>query len=220
MTATPHLSGSPPAPRQPAALATLSPAPTMNVVRPDINLLEQFRDGDPAAFAELLHQHQSAIHGYLYRCGLSEAQRDDLFQEIFIKVSRAASTFLPERPFKPWLFKIAVNTVRSHFRRRHVEAAEFQDRQAASPEPSGEAMVAARETARWLQDAIVRLPPAQREVVNLVCGERLPQAQVAQLLEMPLGTVKTLLRRARLTLARQLAARNARTARESHLESP
>lgn len=200
----------------------MSGRPTVSIMtspRPDIDVLERFRDGDASAFAELLHRHQHAIYGYLYRCGLSEASRDDLFQEIFIKVSRASSNYDPERPFKPWLFTIAINTVRSHHRKRQLLATELGEDDAASTDPSGDAIVAAKQTAAWLETAIARLPFAQREVVNLVCGEQLKQADVAEMLDMPVATVKTLLRRARLALARQLSARNARTAREAHQES-
>lgn len=191
----------------------------MPVSRPDTQLLERFRDGDAQAFADLLDRYQSAIYGYLCRSGLGDAQRDDLFQEIFIKVSRAAPTFAPERPFKPWLFKIAINTVRSYYRKRQLVAAELSEGEHAGTAPSGDAVVAAKETAAWLEAAIARLPLAQREVVILVCGEQMPQAEVAEALGLPLSTVKTNLRRARLTLARRLAVRNAQTAHEAHKES-
>lgn len=185
---------------------------------PDTELLVRFRDGDTAAFAELMHRYKDAIYGYLCRCGLREATRDDLFQEIFIKVDRAAATFAPERPFKPWLFKVAVNTVRSHFRKRELLATDIEACEPASPEPSSEALMAAKETAEWLEAAISRLPLAQREVVILVCAEQMAQVEVAEMLALPVNTVKTLLRRARITLARWLAARNARAAREADEE--
>ena len=216
----PRATASPTSRREPATPVRLSHAPVMSAPNPDRELLLQFRAGDAAAFSELLHRYQGAVYGYLFRCGLNRAACDDLFQDIFIKVSRAAPTFACDRPFKPWLFKIAVNTVRSHFRKRAPVVAELDRHDTASGEPAGDALVAAKETAAWLEHAIAELPLAQREVVELVCKQQLKQADVAEMLELPLNTVKTHLRRARLTLARQLAARNARTARESHQESP
>lgn len=206
--------------RDGSASVRLAAIPAMPAARPDSELLQRFRDGEAQAFADLLYQYQSTIYGYLCRCGLGGAIRDDLFQEIFLKVSRSASTFSPERPFKPWLFAIAVNTVRSYYRKRQIVAAELSESEHASAQPSGEALVAARETAEWLEAAIASLPLAQREVVILVCAEQLPQAEVAEMLGFPLSTVKTHLRRARLTLARRLTARNARTAREAAHDAP
>ena len=197
---------------------TLLSVSAMPAAQPDTELLTRFRDGDADAFAQLLHRYQDTVYGYLCRCGLGEDTRDDLFQEIFIKVSRASSTFEPARRFKPWLFAIAVNTVRSHYRKRQLATAELSGCEPASAEPSSEAWLAARETAAWLEGAMATLPLAQREVVILVCCEQLKQAEVAEMLALPVNTVKTLLRRARLTLAQKLTARNARAAHEAHKE--
>ena len=77
------------------------------------------------------------------------------------------------------------------------------------PQPDPERIVAGRETAAWLEGAIAALPPAQAQVLVLVSLAGLPQGQVAEALELPLNTVKTHLRRARLRLAEALAGREA-----------
>ena len=75
-------------------------------------------------------------------------------------------------------------------------------------------MVVARQTATWLEEEIRRLPFMQREVLVLACIENLAHKEIAAALELPLNTVKTHLRRARLALVRQLARRNASMQRE------
>ena len=184
---------------------------------PDTELLRRFSSGDPAAFAVLVRRHQSQLYGYLCRCGVSPSGRDDLFQEIFLRVNQAAARFDSERPFKPWLFAIAVNCVRSHFRKARRVDIESRDCELEADGPTGEQVVAARETARWMNDAIATLPVGQRDVLLLVCIERMSPADVASVLEIPRSTVKTLLRRGRLALAKKLASRNARIAREHRI---
>jgi len=188
-----------------------TPAPVPN---PDRELLARFVAGDAAAFAILVRRHQSQVYGYLCRCGVPSASRDDLFQEIFLRVNQAAARFDVERPFKPWLFAITVNGVRTHFRKaRRVDIPVLAGELEASG-PTGDQVVAAHETANWMSDAIATLPMGQREVLLLLCIERMSVIDVARTLDIPQNTVKTLLRRGRLALAKKLATRDARTARE------
>ena len=80
-------------------------------------LLERHRRGDPDAFSALVTAFRAPVFGYLTRCGVSAADRDDLFQEVFLRVHRAAgpngTSELPTGPVAPWLFTIAVNLVRT-----------------------------------------------------------------------------------------------------------
>ncbi len=180
-------------------------------------LLVRHRNGDAAAFAELVGRTQRLVYGYLLRCGVERAACDDLFQEIFVGVHAAAAAYDAGRPLKPWLLSIVANTVRSHHRRsrRHDTALAsgrlVEDRAAL---PDGQQLAEARETVAWLERALAALPLAQREVVVLCCVEQLPQDEVAAALAMPVNTVKTHLRRARLTLAQGLARRTAALRRE------
>jgi len=165
--------------------------------------------GDDGAFAQLVAAYRAPVYGYLVRCGLDGADRDDLFQEVLIKVHRAAPSYQPSRPLKPWLFTIVANTVRSHFRRPSppmVVADEAQP--VVDRAPGVEATAAARQTLAWLEHAIGELPLMQREVVILCCVEEMGQADVATALQIPVNTVKTHLRRARIALARARAARD------------
>jgi len=172
--------------------------------------------GDARAFAELVARYRRPVYGYLVRCGVEESARDDLFQDIFAAIHRAAATFRPERPVKPWVFAIVANTVRSHYRktRGHAITAEPPELARDAAAPDSHELVEAHETAAWLERAIAALPVAQREVVVLCCIEQLPQEEVADVLGAPVNTVKTHLRRARIALAQALARRRAALRRE------
>jgi RNA polymerase sigma-70 factor (ECF subfamily) len=169
--------------------------------------LPRHRAGDPAAFGELVVACQSRVYGYLTRCGIPPETRDDLFQEIFLKVHHAAARYEPARPLAPWLFTIVRNTVRNHWRdnppRDLVGTEAIATLPAATPDV--EAQVSDAEVARWLEGAVTRLPRPQREVLSLVTIGGLDLRQTATVLDLPLNTVKALLGRARRRLAGELA---------------
>ncbi len=194
-----------------------TPSP-VKVVRPDEReMLLRHRSGDAEAFAELVAEYRAPVYSYLARCGVETEDRDDLFQEVFIKIHRAADRYDPERPLHPWIFTIVSNTIRSHLRKRRVRQLVFGSGGAgrsgddagtedvADPAPDGERRTAARETANLIHRELAKLRLVQREVVLLACVEKLPQKDIAAVLGIPVNTVKTHLRRARLALAGALA---------------
>ena len=165
--------------------------------------------GDEGAFPALLEAYRRPVYGYLVRNGVAEDDRDDLFQSIFLKVHAAAASYDPARALGPWLFTIAANTVRNHFRARAASEPDGALADPPDPNPGPELIAEARETLAWLEHALLALPPAQREVLVLATIVGLPQHEVARALDMPINTVKTHLRRARLTLAAGLVQRDA-----------
>ncbi len=187
------------------------------------HLLMRHRRGDRGAFAELVARYKAPVYGYLVRSGVAPADRDDQFQDIFLKVHRGAASFRADRPLHPWIFTIVANTVRNYLRGRRVRDRVFSeptgggspaatDIGSSAPEPVDPAADAerasdARQTVGWLEQRITSLPTEQREVLLLSCIEELPLAQIANLLDIPLNTVKSRLRRARLALAKALAKR-------------
>ena len=153
------------------------------------------------------------VYSYLVRSGVAEADRDDVFQGIFLKIHAAAGSYDPARPLAPWLFTIVANSVRNHFRDRSPSDSPLDSADdppdPPDPNPGPDCIASARQTLAWLEDALTALPPAQREVLLMVAIVGLRQQDVAQALDLPLNTVKTHLRRARLALAARLAERNA-----------
>ncbi len=167
--------------------------------------------GDQSAFPALMEAYRRPVYSYLVRAGVAEAERDDVFQSIFLKIHAAARSYEPSRPLGPWLFTIAANTVRNHVRGRskaQTIAIEDDPKELADPGPGPEQVAQARETLAWLEEALAVLPAVQREVVLSTTVLGLRQEDVAQALNMPLNTVKTHLRRARLALAQGLARRD------------
>jgi RNA polymerase sigma-70 factor (ECF subfamily) len=177
-------------------------------------LLVAHREGNPEAFSKIVARYRRSVFSYLVHCGVPEADRDDLFQEIFVRVHRRARSYEPSRPLHPWLFTVVANEVRSYFRRQKRRLFFFggpppSDVQDASPD--GEALASSRETAAWLEKAIRALPLAQREVLVLATQEGLPLSDIASITGLPLNTVKTHLRRARLRLMDGYERRTRRT---------
>lgn len=181
-------------------------------------LLQRHHEGDREAFPALVRAWSGPIYGYLTRTGVRGNERDDLFQEIFCKVHRASRASFPEGALRPWLFAIAVNTVRDHFRRSRVRSivelrpsSEAETESGDRPDRTAEQ----KEMARWLEIEVRRLPLPQREAVLLCAVQGLELGEAAEALGVPPDTVKTRLRRARIALA-EAAERRARTAsRES-----
>ena len=167
--------------------------------------------GDSSAFPALLEAYRRPVYSYLVRSGVAEADRDDVFQVIFLKIHSAANSYDPTRPLAPWLFTIVANTVRNHLRDRPIPFNSVQNEdppEAPDPNPGPEHITTVRETLTWLEGALLALPPMQREVLLLTAVVGLRQPDIAQSLNLPLNTVKTHLRRARLALAAGLAERN------------
>jgi RNA polymerase sigma-70 factor (ECF subfamily) len=174
-------------------------------------LLLRHRAGDPRAFGGLVTAYRRPVYSYLIRCGVAECDRDDLFQEIFVKIHAAAAQYEEDCALHPWLFTIVANTVRTYHRKSKVRALVFGGRTSCEPQTraaDGERNAMAKQIAYWLEQAIPNLPIAQQEVLVLTCIEELPQKEVARILDLPINTVKTLLRRARLSLVRSLAQHN------------
>ena len=176
--------------------------------------------GDPHAFGELVEHFGPAVYGYLKRSGLPHQTADDLFQETFLRVHQSARRYKAKHAFRAWLFTIAGNLVRSHFRKKRVrrvmagwwrrssrdsDSGELEPLDPPDAQPGADDVAAARERLRWLEHALGELPEGPREALLLTQVEGLPYDQAAQALGVPLSTVKTWVRRGRLALASDLA---------------
>jgi RNA polymerase sigma-70 factor (ECF subfamily) len=173
------------------------------VVEPAERLLVAHRDGDGEAFSQLVEHYRRPVYGYLVRCGVAEGDRDDLFQEIFIKIHQNAHRYDPTRPLHPWFFTVVANAVRNYRRKQKLRSFfvwEAPDAEIRDDAPDAETLASARQTKDWLERAIRALPMPQREVLILATIENLPLKDIASILDMPVGTVKTHVRRARLRL--------------------
>lgn len=175
-------------------------------------LILRHREGDPEAFAALVEEYRAPVYSYLARCGIDADDRDDVFQEIFIRIHRAAARYDTHRPVHPWIFTIVSNTARTYLRKRRVRQLVFAEGDGSEPadsRPDGARRTEARETVGLLEREIRKLSLMQREVVLLAGVEKLALREVGEVLGIPVNTVKTHLRRARLALGRALERGNA-----------
>lgn len=156
--------------------------------------------GDRAAFRELSGRWERPLYRFLARQVGGEAE--DLMQETWLRVVRAAPRFDARRRFSTWLFQIALNLCRDHGRRR-VPAALDPGEIAAAVEDSGSPMRPARlDAALDARRLLETLPEAQREVVLLRLVEDLSERETAEVLGCPPGTVKSRLHHALARLSR------------------
>ena len=182
----------------------------------DAELVERVVDGDGDAFRQLVERYQRPVYGLLLRMVRTPALAEDLTQETLIKAYRAIATFDRSRRFSSWLFKIAHNTAIDHLRKKSPPTVTLETddderldplASLAAPESrSPEAQAAGRDLAEALQEALMELRPDYREAILLRFQQGLPYEEIAEVLDLPLGTVKTHLHRARKQMAATLRA--------------
>jgi RNA polymerase sigma-70 factor, ECF subfamily len=164
-----------------------------NPIPADEYLARRVQRGHTADLAVLVERHHNPLLGFLYRLtGGDRALAEDLTQEAFLRALRSIQQYQPARPFKPWLYAIAVNVVRDHFKRAEVRYAVTlaDDDLLALPDPIGLEESIELDGPR-IAAAIVALPVHQREAVILRYYQDLSLAEIAAALDIPIGTVKS-----------------------------
>ena len=172
----------------------------------DEALLAAHLRGDPRAFGELVARHERRIYGLCLRILGSREDAEDATQEAFLAALRKAASFRRAAAFSTWLYRIAVNAATDQARRRGRSRATTLDPEdaglAADPGVDlGEAVA----TAVAVQTALTKVPEEFRVAVVLCDLYRVPYADAAQILEVPVGTVKSRVFRGRAALATCLA---------------
>jgi RNA polymerase sigma-70 factor, ECF subfamily len=165
----------------------------------DGNLLERIADGDTTAFEILYRRYARPLYGLALRMLRDRSRAEDAVQETFAAIWRSAASYRPERgPGAPWLYAVARNAIVDRARARgeatFADAPESASSDAAPDERAESAYVSWR-----VHRAVQDLPEREREVIELAYWGGLSQSEVAQFLDLPLGTVKT---RTRTGLAR------------------
>ena len=169
------------------------------------------RQGREAAYRELIRRYERPVFSLIHRMVRDRALAEDLAQETFVKVLNALESYRPEYKFSSWIFKIANNVAIDQLRRRGVDTvsidgapnAQTPDARAASAlqlHGHGETPlqeVEARELGTAIERAIGRLRPEYRSCIVLRHVEGHSYEEIARMLDLPLGTVKTYIHRAR-----------------------
>lgn len=175
--------------------------------------------GREAAYRELIRRYQRPVFSLIFRMVRDRELAEDLAQETFIKVLNAIDSYRPEYKFSSWIFKIANNAAIDHLRRRNLdtlsldgsphaetaEAIEATTLQIGSDAETPLEEVANRELGSQIEEAIGRLRPEYRSCILLRHVEGRPYEEIAEILDLPLGTVKTYIHRARNELRILLA---------------
>ena len=185
----------------------------------DQDVVLQARDGRQAAYRELVRRYERPIFSLIYRMVRNREQAEDLSQETFVKALNAIESYRPEYKFSSWIFKIANNVSIDHLRRRELDtlsldgsphaltpeaiqasALQLGDRQETALEE-----LEAKELGGEIEQAIATLRPEYRACILLRHVEGRPYEEIATMLDLPLGTVKTYIHRARGELRQALA---------------
>ncbi|MCC7358028.1 MAG: sigma-70 family RNA polymerase sigma factor [Anaerolineales bacterium] len=174
----------------------------------DERLAQGVQAGSSDDLAVLVTRHHGPLLGFLYRLtGGDRLLAEDLAQEVFLRVLRGIGRYRPERPFKPWLYAVAVNAARDHYKRAETRRTEALPPDFDAPgEPSPLHALTAAETWAQVAAAVQALPAPQREVLLLRYTEDLSLAEIAAVLAIPVGTVKSRLSVALGRLRARLAA--------------
>jgi RNA polymerase sigma-70 factor (ECF subfamily) len=193
--------------------ASRAPAPDP----PDAELIERFRRGDGDAFSMLVARHEGRVHSIAYRMlGRSEEARDAA-QDAFLSCFRHLDKFRGDAAFGTWLYRITVNACHDILRKRHPEPRTEEEGLVPPPSPDHADQAVATVD---VQRALLLVPLEFRAVLVMHDGHGLPYEEIAQTLEIPLGTVKSRLHRGRVALGRVLAGEPAATPAASKPEMP
>ena len=179
----------------------------------DQPLVSRCLDGDEAAWEELVRQHTRQVYGLCFRFTNSTQEAQDLTQEVFLRVFKTIKTFRStEGSFHTWLARVTRNLLIDHYRRTRQERVtdSIEEQLPMLEEAGGAAPVrpdqalAGREAATILQATLQKLSPDLREAVILRDLQEMEYREIAEVLDIPEGTVKSRINRGRAELARLL----------------
>jgi RNA polymerase sigma-70 factor (ECF subfamily) len=165
-------------------------------------LARKAKAGDSDAFGELVVKHQRVVFNIAYRLAGNREDAKDVTQEAFVRAFRKLDRFDPDRPFAPWLYRLATNTALNWLKRRRPEAHKGIEPIERGPGPA--ARLIAVESVSRLREAIGSLPLNQRAAIELRHFQGASYKEIGRRLNAPLSDVKSWLFRARRRLQRDL----------------
>ncbi len=182
----------------------------------DTQLVERCLEGDDAAWEDLVKVYTRRVYAICYRFTGADHEAQDLTQEVFLRVFRSLKSFRSgEGSFQVWLTRLTRNLLIDHYRRTKLDRMSdsieeqmpvLEEKTAMSARTDG--LLAGREASEVLQAALQKLSPDLRETVILRDLEEMEYREIARILNVPEGTVKSRLNRGRAELARVLRRQN------------
>jgi RNA polymerase sigma-70 factor (ECF subfamily) len=178
----------------------------------DRELVRLCLENDQNAYRALLEQYQRPVYALVRRMVANDADAADLTQEAFVRAFRSLGQYDPERKFSSWLFRIAHNLCIDQYRRRRLDTVplvrvadgEEETWDLPDPGPSPAEGFSDRERSRRLLEAVESLPPGYRAVILLRYQQGLAYEEIADTMDMPLGTIKAKIHRAHRLLKEKL----------------
>ncbi len=178
---------------------------------PDADVVALAKRGREAAYRELIRRYERPVFSLVFRMVRDRELSEDLAQDTFVKVLQHIDRYRPEFKFSSWLFKIANNVAIDHLRRRQLDtvsmdgsphavtadAVERTSFDVSAPDESALDLLEAKELGSAIERAIARLRPEYRACILLRHVEDKSYEEIAATLDLPLGTVKTYIHRAR-----------------------
>ena len=188
---------------QAAGIRRIGPVESVGAHSSDEQLLAAHMNGHPSAFPLLVERYRPELYGFLCRFTGSRTTAEDVFQDTFLQVHLSAASFDMTRVFRPWLYTIAANKARDWYRRERTRRGvslqtpvgeegdgELIDLIAAKVDQPARPLTH-REEADLVNKAVDALSPLHREIIVLAYFQRMNYQQIAEILEIPLGTVKS-----------------------------
>lgn len=184
----------------------------------DMALVERIKAGDIDAFEELFNRYQKRIYNLIYRMVDNEQDANDLTQEVFIRVYNSINTIRTDASFAAWIRTVAINITRDFFRKkkRTVKTDSYDaainmdngdiERQIEDISPNPHNILESKETSKIVEKAISSLSQQHKEVIILHHIDGQDVENIAAALNLPVGTVKSRLARARDNLKRKLSS--------------
>ena len=179
----------------------------------DLRLMRLVGEGDTRAFEELVEKHQALVAGTIGRMLGSNSDVEDIAQQVFIRVWKSARRYVPRAKFTTWLLKITRNLVFNELRRTKRRAQVPLQSEPGTDDPplkdemnlAPDASLLEVELRRTIEEAILQLPETQRMALVLRRYEQLSYEEIADVLELSVPAVKSVLFRARTELRTRLS---------------
>jgi len=170
-------------------------------------LIDSALEGDQKAYADIVSRFREQIFHFIFRMVKDKAQAEDLTQETFIKAFRALASFNSDYAFSTWLYKIAANNCIDYFRKKKLATTSLDtpikakdgdlQRDFPDQEQGPESELISKEQTNQIQTAIDSLPAKYKQAILLRHSQDKSYEEIAEELEIPLGTVKVRIFRAR-----------------------
>ena len=162
----------------------------------ELDWIARAQQGDGQAFGELVEQHRQGVLNVVYRMCGDPQLAEEAAQEAFLRAWQSLRRYNPKFAFRNWVYRIALNIAIDVLRRR-TETAVIEDEIPAADTEGPEATVERQEQAEQVRQAVLHLPPASRAVLILREYEDMTYQEIADALDIPIGTVMSRLNYAR-----------------------